>query len=198
MNDIARELGVSKSSVSLWVRDVEFTPVPGRTGARRRGPSARQRRKAAEIEEMNTLGIGRVAELSEREFLLSGVMLYAGEGSKTDGSVGLANSDAQIMRFFSVWLRRFFDVDETRLRVSVYLHQGLDLDAAEQHWSEVTGVPRCQFNKPYRAVPDGGIRHNKHEFGCATLVYSCSRTHRAIMGLVRALLSSESYSGVAQ
>jgi len=26
--DIATELGVSKSSVSVWVRDVEFTPSP--------------------------------------------------------------------------------------------------------------------------------------------------------------------------
>lgn len=37
--DIAEALDVSKSSVSLWVRDVEFTPSPRRTGARRR-PSA--------------------------------------------------------------------------------------------------------------------------------------------------------------
>jgi transposase len=39
--EIANELGVSKSSVSLWVRDVEFTPNP-RRASRRRGPSAAQ------------------------------------------------------------------------------------------------------------------------------------------------------------
>jgi len=49
--------------------------------------------------------------------------------------------------------------------------------------------------KPYRAVPDGGIRHTKHEFGCATVVYGCSRTHRKIMGLISALLSSEAIPG---
>jgi hypothetical protein len=31
---------------------------------------------------------------------------------------------------------------------------------------------------------------NKHEFGCVYVRYSCSRTHRRIMGLIRALLSS--------
>lgn len=56
-------------------------------------------------------------------------------------------------------------------------------------WSEVAAAPVEQFGKPYRAVPDVGIRHNKHEFGCATLTYSCTKTHRAIMGLCRALLS---------
>ena len=33
--------------------------------------------------------------------------------------------------FFCAWLREFFEVDETRLRVRVYLHDGLDLDAAQ-------------------------------------------------------------------
>jgi len=49
--DIATELGVSKSSVSLWVRDVEFEPSPRRAG-RRREPNALQRRKHAEIQEL--------------------------------------------------------------------------------------------------------------------------------------------------
>ncbi len=47
--DIARTLGVSKSSVSLWVRDVPFTPTlrrAGRTGVhipRTKRSSARSR-----------------------------------------------------------------------------------------------------------------------------------------------------------
>ena len=53
------------------------------------------------------------------------------------------------------------------------------------------GIPLHQFLKPYRAVPDPTIRRNKHQFGCFYVDYSCSRTHRQIMGLVRALLSSE-------
>ena len=151
MNDIARELGVSKSSVSLWVRDVEFTPLPRRPA--RRGPNKLQLRKQAEIEEMNR------------------------EGTVAPALLG---------------------VDETRLRVRLYLHEGLDLAAANTHWSDVTGIPTSQFGKPYRATPDEGIRHSKHIYGCPRVEYSCSRTHRAIMGLVRALLSSASYSGVVK
>jgi hypothetical protein len=86
-------------------------------------------------------------------------------------------------------LRAFFDIDEARLRVQVYLHEGLDLDAAESFWSTVTGVPRVQFRKPYRATADPSIRRAKHVNGCCYVSYGCSRTHRKIMGLVRALLS---------
>ena len=100
-----------------------------------------------------------------------------------------------MMRFFCVWLRRFFEIDESRLRGRVYLHEGLDLDAAHARWSEVMEIPLAQFCAPYRAVADTSIRRNKHEFGCAYLTYSCASTHRAVMGMVRALLSPGSIPG---
>jgi hypothetical protein len=55
--------------------------------------------------------------------------------------------------------------------------------------------PPPQFGEPYRAVPDPSIRHTKHVHGCATVSYSCSPTHRTIMGLVRALLSGAAIPG---
>lgn len=194
MPDIAEQLSVSKSSVSLWTRDVAFTPNRRRTDGRRRearhrGPNALQQRKQAQIEEFLAAGITHIDILSEREFLVTGVMLYAGEGAKTDGMVSLANTNADFIKLFCAWLRHFFDVDETRLRVKLYLHQGLDLEAATTHWSAVTGVPPNQFGKPYRAVPDAGVRNSKHVYGCATVSYCCSRTHREIMGLVHALVA---------
>ena len=195
--DIAAELGVSKSSVSLWVRDVDFEPQPRRT-ARRRGPNKLQRRKAAEIEELRFEGVARLSDLNEQAFLAAGAALYAGEGSKGDGSVKFANSDPELIDFFCRWLRRFFDVDETRLRMRLYLHEGLDLESAEDFWSSLTSIPPERFRKPYRAKPDPSIRKTKHEFGCAYVTYSCSRTHRAIMGLIHGLLSSLDPSGVAQ
>jgi hypothetical protein len=192
--DIATQLGVSKSSVSLWVRDVEFTSSPRRYGARQR-PHPAHEAKLRQIEELDTEGIERVGTLRNDAVLAAGIALYAGEGSKTEGAVRFANTDPTMVRFFCAWLRRFFDVDESRLRVRVYLHQGLDLDAAQRYWSEVTAVPLDQFRKPYRAVADPTIRRNKHEFGCVYVDYSCTTTHRRIMGLVRALLSSNAFPG---
>lgn len=192
MPDIADRLGVSRSSVSLWTRDVPIPPGrPRRTGARRREPNALQRAKQAEIAAMDADGARRLGSLDDRSFLVAGTMLYIGEGSKRDGVVKLANSDPLVVAFFCRWLRRFFPIDESRLRVALYLHEGLDLPGAVRHWSEVTGIPPEQFTKPYRATPKASIRHNKHEDGCCTVSYACSRTHRAIMGLGRALLSSD-------
>ena len=194
LQDIATQLGVAKSSVSLWVRDVDFTPSKRRYGAQRR-PHPFHEAKLAQIAQCDAEGIARIGSLSDTAFLAAGVALYAGEGSKTDGVVKFANTDPGMVAFFCCWLRRFFDIDEARLRVRVYLHQGLDLDAAESHWSVVTGVPRAQFGASYRAIADPSIRRTKHEFGCVYVSYGCSLTHRRIMGLVRALLSSEAIPG---
>jgi transposase len=85
--EIAARLGVSKSSVSLWVRDMEFTPLPRVTRGRRRAPNALQRRKQAEIDRLVEEGQARIGRLSEREFLVAGVALYAGEAqSRTEES----------------------------------------------------------------------------------------------------------------
>jgi len=188
LSEIALRVGVSKSSVSLWVRDVEFEPRPPVTRGRRRAPNALQRRKQAEIDRLVEEGRSHIGRLSEREFLVAGVALYAGEGSKRDGAVKFANTDPRMVAFYCAWLRRFFEIDEARLRVRLYLHEGLDLAASIAFWSALTSIPPSQFLKPYRAAPDPTIRRAKHVHGCVSIDYSCSATHRSIMGLVIALL----------
>jgi hypothetical protein len=194
LQQIADELGVSKSSVSLWVRDVPFTPSKRRWGPQRR-PNPASHRKQREIEECDETAKHLIGRLSTDAFLAAGIALYAGEGAKRDGEVCFANTDPAMVAFFCAWFRRFFDVDESRLRVRVYLHEGLDLDAARKHWSDVTAIPLEQFGYSYRAAADPSIRHNKHKFGCVYVRYCSTRVHRQIMGLMRALLSSEAIPG---
>ena len=197
-NDIAAELGVSKSSVSLWCRDVEPDEAAWAArasanrnfGARNRTPNRLQLAKAAEIETCRALAASLIGELSSRDRFVAGIALYAGEGAKTEGAVKFANSDPRMIRFFVSWLLEFFEIDEARLRLRLYLHEGLDLDEAERFWSAVTGIPNSQFVKPYRAVPDSSIRRTKHPMGCPSVVYNCARTLRTILGLQEALLSS--------
>lgn len=188
MPEIAAELGVSRGSVSLWTRDVPY--VPRRPRARRSGgPNRLQQAKADEIAELLEWGRAEVGELSDRDLLIAGTALYAGEGSKTDGKVVFANSDPRMISLFLRWLRTFFPIDETRLRLRLCLHEGLDLAEAEAFWAALTGIPTSQFQRPYRAVADPSIRTSKHPRGCPSVIYTCSRTHRTIMGLIGALLT---------
>src|SRR5690349_12680454 len=202
LTEICEELGCSRSSASAWCRDADVDEevlearrrqrfLDGNHGARLRGPNKLQRRKQAEIEEMRLEGIRRVGSLSEREHLIAGLAYYSGEGAKTDGEVRFANSDPRLVAFFLAWFRRFFDIDEGRLRLRLYLHEGLDLEAANEFWSQLTAIPLSQFGAPYRAVADPSIRKAKHPLGCPSVNYSSARTHRAIMGMIDALLTCE-------
>jgi len=185
---IANELGVSKGSVSEWVRDVDFVPKPCNRG-HPAGPKHPMRlKKEAEIEPCRIEAEEWVGALSERDLAMFSLGLYAGEGAKTDGPVSMANTNPQLSKLFLAWLRTTSDLDEQRLRSRLYLHEGLDLTAATRYWSEALGIPVDQFQKPYRAVPDSSIRSRKHLFGCATVVYNSSLLHRRVMARIEAIV----------
>jgi transcriptional regulator with XRE-family HTH domain len=192
MPEIAEHLGVSRSSVSLWTRDVPFDPGARRSSRTDRRPRGSdhpmRRRKLERIERLRNEAIERIGTLDDDALLHAGLGLYAGDGGKTQDSVRFANSDARMVALFCRWLRRFFVVEEHRLRVTLYLHAGLDLAAAQEHWADVTGVPIAQFGKPYRATPDATIRHNKHVHGCAHVAYHSADTHRQLIALMDAML----------
>lgn len=187
--EIAAELGCAKSSASLWTRDVEFTAKPRNRGNSVTKPHPMHLAKLAEIEECRRWAAEAIGTMSERDLFMAGIGLYAGDGAKTGGAVKFANSNPALVGLFCRWFRRFFAPDETRMRVRLYLHVGLDLEAAQAHWSGVTDVPIGQFTKAHRAVPDASIRHNKHPFGCAHVCYSCTATMRKVTGLLEALVT---------
>ncbi len=191
--EIATELGVAKSTVSVWVRDVPFTPRARRGRSAPATPHPFHLARLAEIEHYRAEGLARIGQLSNRDLRVAGTALYAAEGTKRDGSVAFANTDPHMIHLFLTWLRTFFSVDEARLRLRLYLHEGLDLDAANRFWSDLTGIPSAQFRAPYRAADNPTRRHAKHPVGCPSVLYGCSATHRAIMGLVAALLLSPSH-----
>jgi IS30 family transposase len=72
INRIVAELGVSESSVSVWVRDVEFDEATRAAraganrycGARTRRPHRQQQHKQAEIDRLLCEGRERIGELS--------------------------------------------------------------------------------------------------------------------------------------
>jgi hypothetical protein len=187
--DIATEVGVSKSSVSLWVRDVPFDLRPRNRGHSSHKPHPLTVKKQAEIERCRVEAAEFVGEMSERDLTMFCLGLYAGEGGKTQGAVSFANTNPIYLAAFACWLRRTFEVDLARVRVKLYLHEGLDLEAATGHWSRLLDVPQAQFGKAYRAVADPTRRTAKHVNGCATLVYSCTTTHRRVMAMVAAVAS---------
>ena len=96
------KLGVAKSSVSLWVRDVVIVGArpPRVRGAG--GPNALARRRVAEVDRLLADGRERIGRLTDQEFLVAGAALYAGEGSKRDGDLIFTNIVTLIAEFVAI------------------------------------------------------------------------------------------------
>jgi hypothetical protein len=109
--------------------------------------------------------------------------------------VCFANRDPNLIAIFVAWLRRFFDVDESKWRIKLYLHEGLDLESAIAFWSALTGIPPSQFHKPYRALADPTRRKSKHVMGCPGVSYISASMFRRVMGIVSAVSSREVIPG---
>jgi len=158
MKDIARELKVSKASISLWVRDIilsekqkESLSARGVSVAvieKRRVNRIRntQHRHRAIIEKAKE----KIDILSKRDLLLVGATLYWGEGGKTKtGMARVANSDPNLIRLMVRFFKEIFDVPAEKFRGHVHTFSHLNAIAAEKYWSEISGVPRSQFYKTY-------------------------------------------------
>jgi transcriptional regulator with XRE-family HTH domain len=154
-DQIQVELGCSKSSISLWVRDL---PKPERkrtseeaSAIARRGWEATMHLRDEERRRTKDAAKQAVGALSPRELFLLGVGLYWAEGSKDKPydrreSVCFVNSDPGMIRVFLAWLD-LLGVERESIRFTVMIHETADIPGAEQYWAELVGADRSAFYK---------------------------------------------------
>ncbi|MFD5912138.1 hypothetical protein ACFWHL_25780 [Streptomyces massasporeus] len=149
-DQIEVELGCSKSSISLWVRDL---PKPERRDPTEQAKLAARRRWEHELavrdeERQQTKEASKraIGELSSRELFLAGVVLYWAEGAKDKAysrqrreNLQFINSDPNIIRFYLRWLESL-EVERERLRFRLYIHESADVEEAEAYWTDLVGV----------------------------------------------------------
>jgi transposase len=204
-NRIAAELGVSKSSVSLWVRDIprperlsyEECRMRAAEGARRYWETERRVREARR-EAARASAAADIGSLTQRELLIAGAIAYWCEGGKNkpynrQERVMFVNSDPGLITFFL----RFLDaagVDRAQVRYRVFIHETADVGRAEQFWLDVTSADPAQFYTPTlkRHNPKTVRRNTGDEYhGCLRIdVQQSAGLYRRIEGWARAALRS--------
>jgi predicted transcriptional regulator len=202
---IAAELGVSKSSVSLWIRDM---PRPERLSyeecAKRQAAAvnaywtAERARRDAASEAVSNSAQESIGALSEREILIAGAIAYWCEGSKSKPHrrahrVNFMNSDPALIRFFLLFVR-IAGVSTDQLRFRLSIHESADVDAAQAFWIGVTRADPAQFRRPnLKKHNPRTVRLNTADsyHGCLRVdVLQGARLYEEIDGWCRAALSS--------
>lgn len=151
--EIARELAVSKGTLSLWLRDLPLDDrrsAADRATASRRGWEPELRRRELCREQVKSAAAAEVGQLTERELWLVGAALYWAEGSKDkpyrrSESIQFVNSDPLMISVFLAWLS-MLGVSPDRLHFRLSIHETADVDEAERYWRDLVGS-EVQFGK---------------------------------------------------
>ena len=152
IRDITERLGVSKSSVSLWVRDIALTAEQQATLRDRNPLYNRQRSGVAEqvrrrrCQRLSYQDHGRQLALIADDFHAAGCMLFWAEGSRRRNTVHFTNSDPQMVSFFVEFLRLYFGLsnDEFVVTCNLFVERQREI---EDFWLSQLGLPRTSLRK---------------------------------------------------
>lgn len=154
-SQIKAELGVSKSTLSLWLRDLplpekrlrelrDFNQV--RIEKTRSTKLQTRKKRLQDVFEKVSNDIGYI---SERELLIAGFFLYWAEGGKTKTySVTLSNTDPQMIRVFIAWIKLLGGPIE-KMYIRLHLYSDMSEDKEVNYWSKQIGVTKNHFRKSY-------------------------------------------------
>jgi DNA-binding transcriptional regulator YdaS (Cro superfamily) len=194
VKEIERQLGVSRSSVSLWVRDVELSP-PARARLVERtrlGPivTAKLKAERARAVRRDWQEDGRRRARGGDAGYMAGCMLYWAEGAKARNSLCLVNSDPDVLVFFARFLRTYFAVPDDRIRVrcNLFADHLAKQREIEDFWLTRLALPRACLGKTtvntYSKYSQKK-RRNKLEHGTTTLVVNSTQLVQTIFGSIQ-------------
>ena len=164
LKQIAKNLHVSSSSVSVWCRDIVFSKEQQQLMRKRgyiMGSAARlqaiKNRKLVLDKSINAIhqnAQSEVGKLTKRDIFIAGIALYWGEGFKKDHLVGLATTSLGIARFYIRWLQTCFHIstEQLILRVTINSEKKLLTTDIGAYWSKHLHIPLSQFSQPYYQV----------------------------------------------
>ncbi|MEM9336357.1 MAG: helix-turn-helix domain-containing protein [Patescibacteria group bacterium] len=207
LNEIARVLSVSKSTASVWCKDIKISgAAKKRLAARTKQKSVaglerylaeRKKQKEKDIIKNIEQGMRQLGVLSERDVYCIGLGLYWGEGYKKGSQeFGFTNSDPQMIIFYLHWLESVFGVsrDKLILRVSInQLHSYREKDVL-RFWSKTTGVPLRQFTKTSFIKTRSLKMYANQGVHMGTLrvkVRSGTSMRRQVLGAIKAIPNSQ-------
>ncbi len=109
-------------------------------------------------------------------------MLYWAEGSQ--GQFTFTNTNGQMIYLFLDTLKKYFDIEEARIKITVRIFSNLNLSENEcvRYWVKSTGLPKNNF-KVY--LDDGGAKGKAEHGICRITIQKSGYLHKVIKSLIK-------------
>lgn len=197
IKEIARNLKVSKSSVSIWVRKIVLTKKQQEILVNRsHSAMVIEKRRATRLSNelvkrqfVISKAEKEIGIISNNELKIIGTMLYWAEGRKRgQRTVSFSNSDPSMARVIMRYFREICCVSEDKFRGHIHIHSHFNVSSAVKYWSNVIGIPQRQFYKTY-CVPSISSKGKMNSLPNGTLDISVCDTKLflVIMGWIKGI-----------
>ena len=196
-NIISQRLGISKSTLCNWLKDVPYKPNEEVAQRIKNGPvkSAikRHNQKIEAIKHAKKIAASEVGQITERDLFMLGVGLYIGEGSKVYETVRIINSEPEVIKLAMNWFRVACGLKTDNFSIAIHLYPDTPKKEALKFWSSLTGIPIKQFGKTQIDTRDNKSRKKRRQLahGTAHITIRCNGEknkgvflHRKIMGWI--------------
>lgn len=122
---------------------------------------------------------------SEDMFLFGlGLGLYWGEGTKRNlDSIRLGNTDPYLARAFLLFLRKIYNIDDSRLHFGLQIFRDMDQRKEEKFWQDFLKVPPQKFFKTINTRSGSiGTYREKSKHGVLTIYFNNKKLRNILVG----------------
>lgn len=197
LKEISGVLGVAKSSVSVWVKDVILSKIAKKILLSKIKVG---QMVSADNKRAKTLGINKFLETSAIKEIedinfpyqfkkILCVMLFWCEGNKNyrDG-IAFTNSDPKLSKLFIDLFSEVFNINKSKISIRLHLHEYHNSRKQTHLWAKILGISAKQFKTPYKK-PHTGKRTRENYPGCASIRYYDSILARKMLYLAQAFVN---------
>jgi transcriptional regulator with XRE-family HTH domain len=192
---IAEKLNVSKSSLSIWLRNVELSKEQ-KDLLLLRNPIYNNALNGSKNRYSQYLKIRQQYQENGRKkahegnlLHLQGCMLYWAEGAKSRNDLSFANSDVNMHKLFIKFLRQCFNLtnDKILIRINCYndIHSQGEI---ENYWLSELDLPISSLRKTTinnTPISSKNKKKNKLEYGVCTIKVHSSEVLQHIYGAIQ-------------
>jgi len=139
----------------------------------------------------------QIPQTNKESFLFGlGLGLYWGEGTKRSlTAVRLGNTDPCIVRAFLFFLRKFYDINNSRLHFSLQIFTDMDQRKEEKFWKDFLNVDAAQFYKTTNTRSGSiGTYREKSKHGVLTIYFGNKKLRDILISEIEKLKELRYYT----
>lgn len=198
---ITGKLGVSKSTLSSWLKEIPYKPSKEVWDRIQSGPlksgKIKHNKKVANIAKIKKIAKKELGRITERDLWMLGLGLYLGEGTKSYEIVRIINSDPLIVKMAIRWFKKICGLSEKNITIAIHLYPDNNEKGCLTYWSKTLRIPLVQFRKTQidHRTGKSAKKMRKLPYGTAHVTITSNgnpafgvNLHRRIMGWLESSL----------